>query len=110
MRPTEPVVGKRQGAVSRSPEGKDKPADVPGDVPLRDVVLLDKIPLVPFLTPTGRVYRGVRESIAAATILPTSTHWSRHGSWSWSPETACPIGFHGEATAAEMDNVDRLPA
>ncbi|AUP52435.1 hypothetical protein DSI35_22800 [Mycobacterium tuberculosis] len=25
------------------------------------------------------------------------------------PETARLIGFHGEATAAEMDNVDRLP-
>ncbi|MEQ0635654.1 hypothetical protein ABLO16_04605, partial [Mycobacterium tuberculosis] len=61
-----------------------------------------------------RCFRIYRETLsrfrAPASILPTSTRTGAGmGSWSEPPETARLIGFHGEATAAEMDNVDRLP-
>ncbi|CFG92786.1 Truncated hydrogenase nickel incorporation protein [Mycobacterium tuberculosis] len=97
--------------VSSVTEGKDKPLMYPATFRSRDVVLLDKIDLVPFLDADVDAYIAhVREVNAAATILPTSTRTGAGmGPGHEPPETARLIGFHGEATAAEMDNVDRLP-
>lgn len=97
--------------VSSVTEGKDKPLMYPATFRSRDVVLLDKIDLVPFLDADVDAYIAhVREVNAAATILPTSTRTEpAWGPGHEPPETARLIGFHGEATAAEMDNVDRLP-
>lgn len=64
--------------VSSVTEGKDKPLMYPATFRSRDVVLLDKIDLVPFLDADVDAYIAhVREVNAAATILPTSTR--RHG-------------------------------
>lgn len=70
--------------VSSVTEGKDKPLMYPATFRSRDVVLLDKIDLVPFLDADVDAYIAhVREVNAAATILPTSTRTGAGmGSWS----------------------------